>query len=136
MWKIEDSDQTSATCLLCTAARDEKQKSTSVQPRKMKRSARLAYQAAEGERSRTLSLIGRAALFRFDDHERSKEHLTNLVYSQQFKNQQDIPDELWRHSSFVCAGVNLFYHKASGLEVTQVGGCLGMSAVAAFSIRS
>ena len=134
MWKIEDSDQTSAICLLCTAAHDERQKSTSVQPRK--RSSRMVYADAEYERSRILSLIGRAALFRFDDHEKSKEHLTNLVYSQKIKNQQDIPDELWRHSSFVCAGVNLIYHKASGLEVNQVGGCLGMSAVAAFSIRS
>jgi hypothetical protein len=136
VWKIEDSDQTTATCLLCTAAHDERQKSFQAVKNFNKRKARFLYANETAAVSLTLNLIGRAALYRLDDHEESKEHLKNLVHSQRLDKHQKVPDELWRHTSFVCAGINLTYRKAVGLAAYNVGGCLGMSAVAAFSRRS
>lgn len=132
VWEIEDSDQTTAKCLLCTAAHDERQ--NSIAKISKKRLAREVYAASAV--SLTLSLIGRAALYRFEQHEGSKQHLTNLVHARRLEQHQKIPDELWKNISFVCAGINLSSHKAVGLEAYHVGGCLGMSAVAAFSRRS
>ena len=137
VWKIEDSDQTTATCLLCTAAHAERQKLLQAEKDfHNKRKARLLYANQSTASTLTLNLIGRAALYRFDVHEGSKEHLTNLVQSEHFGKHQTVPDELWRHTSFVCGGISLTDRKAIGLAATNVGGCLGMSAVAAFSRSS
>jgi len=126
---------TVATCLLCTASL-KKKKDDEKKTRDTKKRNRQRYANDIAAATMTVNLSGRAALFALSQHEDTKEHLTNLVQSERLQDKKTIPSELWRHSSFVCSGINLSNRRAVGLAANHVGGCLGMSAVAAFSRRS
>ena len=132
VWKIsEDSYATTATCVLCAAAAEERAATIPNGKQYRKRKERLAYNV-----SLALKLNGPAALWGLHQHEVSLEHIANLHNSEvRHNNHRPIPDELWRNSSFICGGINFSTVQAIGLEAYHVGGCLGMSAVAAFSRR-
>ena len=135
VWEIDDSDQTTATCLLCMASLKEKKEKDPEGICARKRTRQL-YANDIAAATTKVNLSGRAALWRLAEHEELQEHLINLVESNRIRDIKKIPDELWRHSSFVCRGINLSNRRAVALAAIHVGGCLGMSAVAAFSRRS
>jgi hypothetical protein len=132
VWQISgDPCATIATCVLCTAALEEREILVDPDRHARKRKERLACAV-----SLTLNLSGRAALWQLHAHESSSEHLGNLMKSEgRLDTKRVIPNELWRNSSFRCAGIKLSTLRAIALSANHVGGCLGMSAVAAFSRR-